>query len=79
MSKDNGTVTVGSLAAIVDAWKFVDLNVDTTNAVACGQTLTSIINDKDKLNQLWRVLLAFKPAAMELKTAEVGLGGKRAR
>lgn len=79
MSKDNGTVTVGSLVAIVACGRFVDKHLDKTNAVGVKQTLIDIINDENKLDEFWRLLRAFAPAAIELEHAEIGLGGKRAR
>ena len=79
MAKDNGMVTVDSLAAIIMAGRFFDSHIETLNAVALKETLTAVLDDTSKLYELWRVLNAFVPAVRALGTTEVGLGGKRLR
>ena len=70
-------ISISSLTAIVNAGNYFDINVDLTNPVKMKSTLENILQDPNRATELYRTLLLFTSAVIELKRAEVGLGSTK--
>jgi hypothetical protein len=76
MKDSNGNLTVGAIYDILKAGLYLDVNVDMSSAEKMRESLRILISTPERADPLWRAIYAFPRAALELKNANIGLGGK---
>ena len=75
-TRTDGQLTIAALYDILKAGIYLDANVDLTSEAMMKTALRRIIDDPQKASDLWRAIKDFPRAALELKHANIGLGGK---